>query len=359
MRLFTCGSCDGVLYFENALCLKCGAAVGFDAASGGMVALTPADEAGGYTSAPASEDAGGKWRYCANAAHAACNWILAADDPHDFCFNCRHNDVVPDLENPDQVVLWRRVEIAKHRLFYSLLRLKLPTGADDDGAVPALRFDVLADDPDPAAPKIMTGHSAGRIILALVEADDAEREQRRLTLHEPYRTLLGHLRHEVGHYYWDVLVKDSAALAPFRALFGDETADYDAALARHYANGAAPDWAEHHVSVYAGSHPWEDFAETFAHYLHITDTLEMAVNFGVRLQPRIDSPDRAALAAAAVRDPVETRNFDAILRQWLPITYMANNLNRCMGISDAYPFVLAPPVCEKLQFIHELVSPYA
>ena len=123
---------------------------------------------------------------------------------------------------------------------------------------------------------MVTGHADGVITLDLAESDDVHRERRRAELGEPYRTLLGHFRHEIGHYYWPILVERAGALERCRALFGDERADYGEALERHYADGPPADWAERHVSAYATMHPWEDWAETFAHYLHIRDTLQTA-----------------------------------------------------------------------------------
>jgi hypothetical protein len=89
--------------------------------------------------------------------------------------------------------------------------------------------------------------------------------------------LLGHFRHEVGHYFWDRLVAtDPHQLEEFRVLFGDDRQDYGEALKRHYDEGAPANWQDTYISMYATMHPWEDFAETWAHYLHIVDTLETA-----------------------------------------------------------------------------------
>jgi hypothetical protein len=359
MRLFSCCRCGNTLYFENTQCVKCDAVLGFDAQNMSMLALAPDADGTTFTAIAAdapSEDQG-KWRYCENVTHAACNWVLPAESNETLCLNCRHNGMIPNLQSPNQLLLWQRVEMAKHRLFYSILKLQLPTGQGHDPSDERLIFDVLADDAGSDSPPVMTGHDAGRISLALAEADDAERERRRAMFGEPYRTLLGHLRHEVGHYYWDVLVRETASLEVFRVLFGDETADYQQALKTYYDLGPAPDWSENHVSAYASAHPWEDFAETFAHYLHIVDTLEMAVNFGIHLRPNIRSPDGHAMAASVTQEPLETNNFDDILRDWLPITTMANNLNRCMGSADTYPFMLNLKACEKLRFVHELIVP--
>jgi len=200
----------------------------------------------------------------------------------------------------------------------------------------------------------MTGHDNGLITIALSEADDIERERRRLQMGEPYRTLLGHFRHEVGHYFWDVLVRDGGKLDACRQVFGDDSVDYGAALQRHYTDGAPSDWQLQFVSAYATSHPWEDFAETWAHYLHIVDTLEMAGEFGIEVRPPADLT--GGLTARVNFDPYRTDDFDAIVTAWLPFTFAMNNVSRAMGTRDLYPFILSPTVIDKLGFIHGLVQ---
>jgi hypothetical protein len=236
-------------------------------------------------------------------------------------------------------------EGAKRRLLFELGELGLPVGAE-------LRFDLLSSARGP----VTTGHADGLVTLDLAESDDAHRERMRQELGEPYRTLLGHFRHEVGHYYWTVLAPDEPRRERARALFGDERADYAAALERHYAQGAPPDWSERHVSAYATMHPAEDWAETFAHYLHIRDTLQTAAAHRVRvLGP--EAVARVGPVDALVSVPrEEPRAFDEILQSWLPLTYALNALNRSMGRDDLYPFVLTEPVVAKLALVHDLVG---
>jgi hypothetical protein len=188
----------------------------------------------------------------------------------------------------------------------------------------------------------------------LEEADDAERERRRTDMKEPYRSLLGHFRHEIGHYFWDVLVRDGDRLDACRSVFGDDSQDYGAALQAYYQNGAPAGWQDHFVSAYATSHPWEDWAETWAHYLHIIDTLEMASSFGIRIKPRVTREE--TLAARIDLDPYQTATMQEIIDAWLPLTFAVNSLNRAMGNYDLYPFVLSPAVIEKLAFVHDIVS---
>ncbi len=191
-----------------------------------------------------------------------------------------------------------------------------------------------------------TGHHNGVITLDLAEGDDVHREQLRVAMDEPYRTLLGHFRHEIGHYYFYRLVEPSAAYAKrFRELYGDPDADYQAALDRHYNEGPPPGWEDHYVSSYATMHPAEDWAETFAHYLHIRDTLDTAAAFGF-----------APAAATFERRALGPSGFDAIIDMWLPLSWALNMLNRSMGKEDLYPFVLPPAVLDKMRFIHTIID---
>ena len=216
-----------------------------------------------------------------------------------------------------------------------------------------LSFEFLADAPAATGPKVLTGHDEGKITIALAEANDAERERRRVSMGEPYRTLLGLFRHEVGHHYWDILVRDGNKLDACRALFGDDSVDYSAALKRHYEQGAPADWQEHFVSQYATSHPWEDFAETWAHYLHIVDTLEMVGASGMSVRPAVD---KVGDHTATVRfDPYVATRIEQIIDAWLPFVFAINNVSRAIGERDLYPFVLAPAVVEKLGFVHGLI----
>ena len=258
---------------------------------------------------------------------------------------------MPDLSDQTRLQNWRKTEIAKHRLFYTLLRLRLPLRNRIDDPQHGLEFNFLNE--TDTCEKVLTGHDEGIITLALKEADDAERENRRMSMGEPYRTLLGHFRHEIGHYYWDKLVDDQGRQEGYRAVFGDERQDYDAALKRYYDAGAPAYWQDNFVSAYATSHPWEDFAETWAHYLHIIDSLETSWSFGLEVHPII-TPDQD-LHASAAGDPYQAGNFDHLIGVWLPLTYALNAMNKSMGLPDLYPFVLSPAVINKLAYIHELI----
>ncbi len=352
MKLFNCETCGSLLYFENPACLACGARLGYLPHAATLSVLVEDGDA--YSVARAS-GAPARVRLCVNAERDACNWVVDADGAERFCASCRHNRMIPELSDERALTLWRSLEIAKHRLFYSLIRLgiALPNRLDDpeDG----LAFDVL--DPIPGQPKVLTGHQNGVITINLDEADDAHREETRHRMHETYRTLLGHCRHEVGHWIWNRLVRDQDRLEAFRALFGDERADYPQALDRYYEAGAAPDWQDRTISAYASSHPWEDFAETWAHYLHIMDTLETASAFGLDVAPNTGSAE--TLKVAITLDPYRLAHMDDILRPWMPLVYALNSLNRSMGLSDLYPFIISEPVRDKLGFIHAMLQQQA
>jgi hypothetical protein len=351
MKLFECQHCGQLLYFENTRCERCGRVLGYLPDRASLTALTAKDGQRWHSSAAPEQT----FRFCANAAHDACNWLVPADGAQRFCRACQLNRMIPHLETPGNLLLWQRLEAAKHRLVYGLLRFGLPLASRAADPQAGLAFDFLAD--SGAAfrenAQAMTGHSQGLITINVAEADDAERERHRQDMAEPYRTLLGHFRHEIGHYYWERLVRGGAWLEPFRALFGDERQDYGARLEQHYAVGPRPDWSQRFVSAYAGMHPWEDWAETWAHYLHIVDTLETATAFGLRVQPGAGRD--AALAMTADFDSYGEDDFATLIQAWLPLTYALNSLNQSMGQAAFYPFVLVPPVMEKLGFIHDVI----
>lgn len=350
MQLFECQNCGQTLHFENRFCGRCNHRLGYVAERQALVALRQGGELWFPIDAPHES-----YRFCANAEHDVCNWLVPADGTRIFCEACSHNRTIPDLSVEGNLERWRRIEDAKHRLFYSLIQFRLPlvTRAEDpEGLV----LDMIADPDDPNADKVLTGHASGLITINIAEADDAERESRRTGMGELYRTLLGHFRHEVGHYYWDRLVRDGdpAVLEQFRALFGDEREDYAEALNRHYAQGPAPDWRERCISAYASAHPWEDFAETWAHYLHIVDTLGTAGAYGLRLRPDVDQAGE--LATRIDFDSYRGQTIEALVDAWTPLTLAVNSLNRSMGLADLYPFVLSTPVITKLGFVHDLIA---
>lgn len=347
MKLFACDHCGNTVYFENARCERCGHQLGYIPEKNALVSLVE-DE--GLWSTPAfPKDA---YVFCANARYGACNWLVPATPGGDiYCLACRHNETIPAIDNPLNLGRWQTIERAKKRLIYSAMRLGLPLETRFENPEHGLAFRFLADNMQ--GPPVMTGHENGIITISLAEADDAQRELRRTNMGEPYRTLLGHFRHEIGHHYWDLLVDGQPAQRRFRELFGDERADYGLALQSYYASGAPRGWPLTHISAYSTAHPWEDFAETFAHYLHIVDTVEMAGAFGVRARPKTQD-ENLALPPVSF-DPYMAPDIGKIIDNWVPLSSLLNNLNRAMGHADAYPFILSLAVIEKLGFINDIV----
>lgn len=271
-----------------------------------------------------------------------------------LCTACRLNRTIPDLSQDDNVLLWQRLEIAKRRLVSQLVQLRLPVASKTDDPERGLAFDLLRS--PPGGPKVMTGHASGLITLDIEEADDARREAVRTAMGEPYRTLLGHFRHEIGHYYWDRLVQGGPWHEPFRELFGDERADYAAAIEANAREGPREGWEGTHVSSYASVHPWEDWAETFAHYLHMVDVVQTAIGFG--LEGAGESMNATPFGREVLWRP-EAPDADAFLRfvnAWVGLTCVFNEMTRSMGQPDFYPFVLPGTAVAKLQFIHAVVS---
>jgi hypothetical protein len=332
MKLFACDNCHQTLYFENSQCVHCGISVAYGVAEARLVQLFEPK------------------LLCRNGRdHDACNWMVSLDHDPDLCVSCGLSEVIPDLSDPANDQAWRRIEAAKRRLLYTLFALKLPVVSKRQKPDGGLTFHFLKGTPDEP---VMTGHDNGVITLNVDEADFAFRENMREKMGEGYRTVLGHLRHEIGHYYWDVMIRDAAPLRNFRALFGDETASYEDAVTRHYNVGPPANWNETFISAYATMHPWEDWAETWAHYLHMIDTLETAKSHGLTLRAPAAEQGTEKIAL----DDIAFFDFESLTSGWNAVTLAMNSLNRSMGMKDAYPFVLSPTVLGKLRFVHELVQ---
>lgn len=348
MRLYACQYCSLTLYYDNVFCVRCRSKLGYWAETDTLCVLEPVQGSPGLSTSWSVP--GVSLRPCANSRYGVCNWMVDADEPEALCTACRHNRVVPDETSVGGRAGWRKLEAAKHRLFVAFHRLGLVRVIERAG-VESLGFLFLED--VPGGPPIMTGHAFGLITVAVAEADDVERERRRHELGEPYRTLLGHFRHESAHYFWDRLVRDRGRFDEFRATFGDERTDYQAAVQRYYLSGRRADWQASFVSAYATMHPWEDFAETWAHYLHMIATLDTAHAYQLRTAPPADR-----FGASHIRDPVDPFTADdigSLITVWLPLTTLLNSLNNAVGQDDAYPFVLAAPVVAKLGYIHRLI----
>ncbi|MFD6271840.1 zinc-binding metallopeptidase family protein [Nocardia asteroides] len=341
MRDFVCPNCGQQLAFENSVCLSCSSPLGFSLRERALVVIgdppgdAAIDHAGGVVD-------GDRFRLCDNLHVAQCNWLVSTTAQSSgpmLCESCALTRTRPNDADIDGLAAFAEAEAAKRRLIFELVELGLPIVGRDVDPTHGLAFDLLSSRTD----GVLTGHIDGVVTLDLAEADDPHREQLRIEMAEPYRTLLGHFRHEIGHYYFTVLVNGDDAMSRFRDLFGDPFADYQDALNRHYSDGAPPGWEGDYVSSYATMHAAEDWAETFAHYLHIRDTLDTAAAFGF-----------APAGATLDRPQVGRAGFDKIIELWLPLAWSLNMVNRSMGHDDLYPFVLPDHVLEKMRFVHEL-----
>lgn len=351
MKLFACHRCQQLVFFESSSCTRCGHALAYLPDLAFVSALSEPDERGARrATSPAA--LGASYRTCRNGdEHHVCNWAIPIDDPVDYCASCRLNDVIPHIGGDRDREAWGRLESAKRRLLYTLHGLGLPVVGRAIDPQRGLAFAFLADGP---MEQVFTGHQGGLVTINVAEADDLSRESARARFGEPHRTILGHFRHEIGHYYWERLVEGSDRWMAFRALFGDERDDYVSAQQRHYQQGPPPDWAAHFVSSYASMHPWEDWAECWAHLLHIADTLETARAHGLALTPRPTYGTSAAVTMSVRL--LDLRSFDDLMTGWFPLTVTLNSLNRSMGLPDPYPFVLSAPTIDKLRFVHEVIT---
>jgi hypothetical protein len=344
---FHCSVCGQLVFFENSACLRCGSPLGFDPDALELVTLT-ADVA---PMAVAGEP-DRRVRRCANTPLARCNWLVPGDGSTGvgatgLCRSCRLTRTRPNDDEPGAMAAFADAEEAKRRLLFQIFSLGLPLTSRIDDPETGVTFDLLSS----RGQDVVTGHQGGVITLDLSESDPAHREFVRLQLGEAYRTVLGHFRHEIAHYYWPILVTDAGHTDRFRELFGDERESYQAAVERHYASEPPPGWEDTHVSPYATMHPWEDWAETFAHYLHIQSGLETADAYGLSVgEPAVT----AARPAGSTISPPGT--IGAMVEDWLELTYALNAMSHAIGQPPLYPFVLAPRVVEKLGFVHDRIA---
>lgn len=350
MKLYKCSNCNQAIFFENDHCGRCNSPLGFTEDNLTLNTLVPLQ----YDSYKLFDNSSPlNFRYCSNHQYGVCNWLIPVDSTEQYCKACRLNHTIPDLNKPEFRQRWLTIETAKHRMVYTLLKLGLQVISKREDVNKGLQFDFKADDSNDTKNKVMTGHDNGLITLNISEADDIERAMMRRQMDEVYRTVLGHFRHEVGHYYWELLIDKSKWLDEYRQLFGDDRQDYQGALNKHYNEGAPADWNEHYISKYATMHPWEDWAETWAHYMHIMDTLETAFSYGITINANLVGTS-SLMNATISWDPFVVFDFNYIIDQWLPLTYAMNSLNRSMGLNDIYPFVIYPDVIKKLSFIHKV-----
>ncbi|CAN5356256.1 putative zinc-binding metallopeptidase [soil metagenome] len=319
MRSFSCARCGQLLFFDNDACMRCRSPLAYRPSSGQVELLVDGDTR------------------CANH-DIGCNWLV--EDGGGQCRSCRLTRTVPPRSDPDAQAAWADAEAAKRMLMFQADEL----GLDLSGVV----FDLKSSSHEP----VITGHANGVVTIDVNEADDLVRARMRERMGEAYRTMLGHFRHEIGHYLWMTMVDRGRRIASFRQVFGDERADYRQALDSHYDSPPPEGWDQSHVSIYASSHPWEDFAETLAHYLHIRDALQTAAAFGLA----VDGPHPVLEANPESIDQAKSTHIQPLIDEWLPLTYALNAVNRSLGIAPLYPFVLAPTVMAKLDWVHRMVE---
>jgi hypothetical protein len=304
------------------------------------------------------------FKRCQNGIdYGVCNWLIPSERSETLCTACRLNLIIPDLNAPRNLEAWHKIEIAKRRILYTLARLGLYPSSKAEDPASGLAFDFLRPAP---GQQVLTGHDNGIITMNVDEAEDDRRARLRGELGESYRTLIGHFRHEVGHFYWDRFFQgradDDPCMVGFREIFGDERADYDAALAAHYAN-PAPAPAEKYISNYAAMHPWEDWAETWAHYLHITDGAETALNFGLNPEgvpiPFTPFPKEAMdLPAGLNWTGDEQKSFHKKLEAWSKLAPALNEMVASLGHEAFYPFVFSVEIVQKFSFVHYMVETF-
>jgi len=331
MRRFLCDRCASRVGFDAFRCGSCGTELGYVVERYGPCALTRRSATSYLV-----DDSSIEWHRCLNAAWG-CNWMLPADTPGDWCRSCRLTRGRPDESDTSAVEAWATAEAAKRRLVHQLDELDLPLDAIVPGAG-ALAFDLVYV---PGEVRV-TGYLDGVVTLDLTDTDDARREALRRAFAEPLRTVIGHLRHEVGHFYWPLLAVVDGSLEPFRQLFGDERVDYATAIHTHHSHQpssapADPDF----ISPYAASHPSEDWAESFAHYLHVHDALGSAVAAGIDVGP------------IASTETHPTEDYRAQFAGWLHLAAAVNDVTEALGLETVYRFDPGPGAIDKLVFVHE------
>ena len=305
--------CGRPVYFDNHVCAGCGRRLAFSPETLLM---------------EAEVEPGTRLAVCANRdAASRCNWLASSDG--DLCLSCQTSEIIPALSKPENLHRWRKLEGAKRRLLYDLLRLGLPVDPSH------LRFVFKEDrrtNPDVHEEHVNIGHAEGVITINAAEADAVYREEMRVLMNEPCRTLLGHFRHEAGHYYFDVVLDDEGRKAA-RAIFGDERTGYDQALQRYYRDGPRAGWESRFVSAYASAHPAEDWAETWAHYLHIIAVLEAGTTNGL----------------------LRFSHADNWKGKFVGFAIAVNEVMRSLGLADAYPFIINDAAAVKIDFVRDAV----
>lgn len=347
MKKFFC-NCTAIIFFENNQCVSCGSELGWCPACKTMRTVI-SDNNGNYHCS--EQSCGAALTKCYNhAVENVCNHFLLTESvtgaAEAFCDYCRFNETIPDLSVDGNREKWHRIEIAKRRLLYTLDMLNVPYGNSQDGFNTPLSFDFKGDTEKKRLlwlnmgkhEQVFTGHADGKVTINIREADDVEREKARVSFGEAHRTVIGHFRHEMGHYFWDVLIKEKQE-EEFITIFGDHNnPDYGTALELYYENGAVPGWQQNFISAYATMHPWEDFAESFAAYLDMVSVVDIAFHT-IPVNPV---------------DPLSA-GFKEIADQYTQLGLLLNEMNRAVGLIDPVPEVYTPAILHKIEFVHDLL----
>ena len=342
MRLFHCDRCGSTLPFGAQACPACFADIGYVPDQRTLRVLTPTDDRAGFHLGSGDTNDDSTWWRCLNAAWG-CNWMVRSLEGQSWCRSCRLTRGRPDTARPDAIQAWTIAEAAKRRLVHQLDEFALPIEIESESMPDGLVFDLVYLPGEGG----ITGHFEGVVTLDLAETEDAHRDELRRRLGEPFRTVIGHLRHEVAHFYWPRLVGQTDEIDTFRHLFGDDRADYRESIDHYYANATA-DWDRaRYVTAYAAAHPFEDWAETFAHYLHIVDSIDTAVAYD--LVPPTDG-------TMLVTDAVGALAFSDILDAWRPINTAVNAIAETVGAPAVYPFEPVGAVVDKLTFVHRQIA---
>ena len=332
MRSYQC-LCSNRLFFHNCFCIECGRDSGLCPNCRKIVALSVDDQG---TTRCGNGECGIAVAKCQNYSNGhVCNCLVSTDvagSPPSLCRYCQLTIVIPSLKVAGNLDKWRRLEAAKNRVLHTVESVGLPVAIEPGSDDLALSFDFRED----GATTVVTSHCDGRVMINIKEADSVTREVARVHLGENQRSLVGHFRHELGHYYWArLVVKNAGLLNRFRRLFGDENKiDYALASKNYYANGPLPNWSQRYISAYAGMHPWEDFAESFGTYLDMVTVVDTAVHFG--------------------QVNASTNDFDSVVAAYVKIGVAANEMNRDMGLLDLVPEIFVGPIVDKLKFVHDL-----
>ena len=341
MRVFRCPHCGSAVDYAQQRCGACLTEVAFHRP---WMALALAPAEGESTTIDDVE-----WIRCANWDRR-CNWLVEKDSATGVCFADGFVRNEPGPHDAKALSELAATLKALRRLIFQLLDLGLPiTPFHQDPK--GLAFDLISS--ESLGHPVTMGHANGVITIDLAESLELYRERQRIILKEPYRTMLGHMRHEVGHYYEMILITGGALIDQTRSYFGDERRDYQAALDDYYAGHVPEDWERDYISHYATAHPWEDWAETFAHYLHITGTLATIADSGLKV-----CADRVHFDLDADIDPrvrYLEGDFAVMVHDWEVLSGALNRVNHAMGREDLYPFRLTLPVVAKLGFVHHVL----